>query len=104
MAHPTYTLEYDVVPANQTPGLMQAFLASIARDASMEALLGLTLVSDVTTIFTPTDVGRQIVYQSTGAGVIPEGAPIGDMLANWYTSTFEQALSTPVIVAPVVVV
>jgi hypothetical protein len=99
----TYTLSYSVIAANLTPAQIAAVLATLPRDANMEALLGLTVpFGGDTTTPTATGATRVIQYQKTGPGPIDD-PHVADVLAGYYTATFGAMLSTPVTALPVVV-
>lgn len=97
-----YLVTYSAIARNVATGDLAAALGAIPRDADTETLLGLVSLADVVTQ-APPFVTRAMSYTSTVDPMIPN-PELGAMLANFYTSTFSQALSTPVTSSPVSIV
>jgi len=95
----TYTLQYTALARNVSVAALQAAMGAVARDPDLEAIFGLTLLSDATVPGPPPNsVVRTIKYtQPTDGSLVPD-------LTNVYTGVLYKALSTPISAAAPTVV
>lgn len=103
MSH-DYTTTYSAIATNASLSALSTALSAVPRDTDTEQLLGLTLVSDTTTTTAPNIVQRTIVLSDASMPAdapIPSGTPMAEVLTGYYTATFGQALTTPIIASPV---
>lgn len=101
-----YTTTYSAIAVNVSRAALATALAAVPRDTNTENLLGLTLVSDTTTTSSPNIVQRTIVLSDAAIPAdapIPPGTPMAEVLTDYYTATFGQALSTPIVPSAVVI-
>jgi hypothetical protein len=101
-----YTTTYTALATNVSTTQLAVALAAVPRDVDTETLLGLSLVSDTTTTSAPNIVQRRIVLSDAAiypGAPIPPGAPMAEVLTDYYRGTFGQALSTPVTASAVIV-
>lgn len=96
-----YTFSYGALATNVAPAVLAAAMA--AQPIPMDPLnvVGLSVVSDVTTTALPNVVTRTIQLQSS-TGPLPDDQ-IAPMLIDYMGPQLEQALSTIVTSSPVVV-
>lgn len=94
-----YLVTYTAIARNVATGDLAAQLGAIPRDTATETLLGLVSLADVVTQ-APPFVTRAMSYTSTVNPMIPN-PQLGAMLTNFYTATFSQLLSCPVVPSPV---
>jgi hypothetical protein len=102
---PTVTLVYTAHATNLSAVQLAAKLALQPLDPSLlePTIWDLVLLSDNSAPTVGNEVARTIVYTLPATPPVFSNAEMGDMLANYYTGTFSDALSTPVVAAPPVV-
>lgn len=96
-----YVVTYTAIARNTDVATLAAALAAVPRDVDSELFLGLVLLADVTSTFNQIYARRSLVYTAGPVPFAPD-PELGSFLVNQYTSTFSQALSTPVQPSPVV--
>jgi hypothetical protein len=96
-----YATSYRAVASNVSATDLATALAALPLDTATMTLVGLELVSDITTIL-GTGINRSLVYTAALLGQIAPDPELGQFLESQYTSGFSRALSTPVVQTPIV--
>lgn len=99
------TLVYTAVCRNKSQtevvAKMTTFLGT-QLDTFMQTLLQLTVGGGTGAAASGAHLAVMTIdYGSTGAGPIPNGAPLLETLTNYYTSSLAKYLSCPVVASPV---
>lgn len=97
----TYTLEYDAIAVNVAPATLSTAMAAQPIPMEMLDTLGLSVTSDVTAV-----VGRDVtrtIQLTSSTGPLPNNQ-IRPSLENYMTTQLAQALSTPIVAQPVIVI
>jgi len=104
----TYTLVYTSVARNLAQAAQAALMKSAAPiSAGVLANLvesGLTFVSDTASTGAGTLALRTIVFHDSATpGSMPAGAPMAELLTNYFTGSIADGITAPVVATPVAV-
>jgi hypothetical protein len=96
-----YVSTYLAIARNTSATALASALAAVPRDVDSEALTGLQNLADITVSFSNLYARRSLTY-TAAPNAIATDPILGSFLINQYTSSFSQALSTPVTAGGVV--